>query len=118
MHEAQPEPDTFWFKCPRGHVEERPMPPEDGLTLCDATVVKSHEGGIGIYTDVCGEEMRHLGPTVAEWRAAMQKATEADHRRAHEVGHVERMLVEADRALAACSRQLDAALGRCQPLTP
>lgn len=105
----QPDLPTFWFKCPRGHVEERPMPPEDGRTLCDARVVKAHEHSSGIYYDLCGEEMRHLGPTVAEWRAANEAIQQAKQERVEECGRLERMLVEADEALAACSAQLDGA---------
>lgn len=104
---------TFWFKCPRGHVEERPWPPEDGLTLCDAQVVKAHEHASGIYYDRCGEEMRHFGPTVAEWRAMNVKRVDAEvaaGRAASDLTmHQERLLVEADAALAACTEQLEEA---------
>lgn len=114
MSDTQPEPErTFWFKCPRGHVEERPMPGDGDPPLrCFALVVKSHEGASGIYTDACGEDLHHVGPTVGEWRACNEalRAEQVEHTRGHE--HLERLLVEADAALAECSRQLDEAMTR------
>lgn len=86
---------TFWFKCSRGHVEELPMPSESDLTLCGALIPdESPDGG----RVVCAAELRHLGPTVQDWRAAMH---------GDEVERLTRMLAEADAALAECSRQID-----------
>lgn len=111
MHEDQPEPDTFWFKCPRGHVDEHSAPPEGAPPLlCWATVVRSHDGGHGIYTDACREELRRVGPTVAEWRAAHHALADAEVERIAERERLEGMLAEADRALAECGRQLDHAV--------
>lgn len=116
MSDAEPDVRTFWFKCPRGHVEERVMPGEgDPPLLCAADVVKSHEApGAGIYRDLCGEELRHFGPTVAEWRATNEALHEAKRQTCTGAAHLERLLVEADAALAECSAQLDAALTSAQ----
>lgn len=100
---------TFWFKCLRGHVEERswPRPGEVGAPLlCAAHVVR----GPGVTLDLCGEELRHIGPTVGEWRATNTKMVEAEAEHARRVAHLERLLASSDSALGECASQLDRAL--------
>lgn len=99
---------TFWFKCERGHVEERAMPSIPGSHwTCSARYVKVHEGGSGIYEDACGFELRHVGPTVAEWRAANDERFQALADARSERERLERMLGEADAALLECGRVID-----------
>lgn len=93
------------------------MPGEGDPPLC---CIAEYVGGdpSTIVLQLCGAELRHIGPTVGEWRAtnetlqACRGAADRDRTR------LEGMLAEADQALAACSAQLDAALiGRERSLT-
>lgn len=109
MSDQQPdtEPRTFWFKCGRGHVSESRLPGDGELLLCDAQIVK----GPGVILDLCTEELRLHGPSVGEWRAAKAETADAKAQGDARIAHLERLLGEADAALAQCAAQLDTALG-------
>lgn len=103
------QPHTFWFKCSRGHVEERAMPGDGDAPLrCWARIwcTAAPMGG-AIILDECGEELRHIGPTVAEWRSTNDDLREARSAHVRERDHLQRLLAAADSALAECASQLD-----------
>lgn len=81
------------------------MPREGSLPLlCDALIRDDWADGGRVR---CGCELRFLGPTVAEWRAANDAITEAKHNGRRDVETLQRMLQSSDEALAECSRQIE-----------